>query len=97
LLDGGIIDDGVFGRRLAHGGGEWRRWVQPAGKPLRIAPALFVDMARASAGLESSDYLWQTDVGVGVRVAVPGAAVVRIDVARGLRDGSMALSIGWTR
>ena len=24
-----IIDDGVFGRRLAHGGVEWRRWLQP--------------------------------------------------------------------
>jgi Peptidase_C39 like family len=97
LLDGGIIDRGVFGRRLAHGGAEWRRWLQPARKPLRIAPALFVDTARASAGLESSNRRWHTDAGAGLRIALPGAGAVRIDLARGLRDGSMALSAGWTR
>ena len=97
LLDEGIISRGVFGRRLMHGGAEWRRWVQPVGKPLRIAPAVFVDTARASAGLELSDRRWQSDAGVGVRIALPGAGVVRIDLARGLRDGATALSIGWAR
>ncbi len=94
LLDEGIIDDGVFGRRLAHGGAEWNRWL-PARKLLRIAPALFVDTARASAGLESSDRRWHVDVGAGLRIALPGAGAARIDLARGLRDGSMALSVGW--
>jgi hypothetical protein len=97
LLDEGIIGDGVFGRRLAHGGAEWRRWLQLTGKPLRIAPAVFVDTARASAGLESSDRRWHSDAGAGLRLALPGAGVVRIDLARGLRDGSMAVSAGWTK
>ncbi len=97
LLDGGIIADGVFGRRLAHAGAEWRRWLQPGRKPLRIAPALFVDAARASAGLESSDRRWHSDLGAGLRIALPGAGVVRVDVARGLRDGATALSVGWMR
>jgi hypothetical protein len=92
-----VIAEGVFGRRLVHGGAEWRRWSQPAGKPLRVAPALFVDIARAAAGLESSDRRWHSDAGAGLRIALPGAGVVRIDLARGLRDGSMALSAGWTR
>jgi hypothetical protein len=97
LLDEGIIGDGVFGRRLAHSGAEWRRWLQLRGKPLRIAPAVFVDTARAGAGLESSDRRWHSDAGAGVRVALPGAGVIRIDLARGLRDGSIALSAGWTK
>jgi hypothetical protein len=97
LLDEGIIGDGVFGRRLAHGGAEWRRWLQLTGKPLRIAPAVFVDTARASAGLESSDRRWHSDAGAGLRLALPGAGVLRIDLARGLRDGSMAVSAGWTK
>ncbi len=97
LLDGGVIDDGVFGRRLAHGGVEWRRWLQPGRKPLRIAPALFVDAARAFAGVESSDRRWHSDLGAGLRMALPGAGVVRIDVARGLRDGATALSVGWVK
>jgi hypothetical protein len=96
LLDDGVIDRGVFGRRLAHGGVEWRRWLQPGGKPVRLAPALFVDLARASAGLASSDRRWHSDVGAGLRIAVPGAGVVRIDLARGLRDGATALSVGWS-
>jgi hypothetical protein len=97
LLDGGTIRDGVFGRALTHGGLEWRRWMQPARRPIRIAPALFVDAARAVHGLESSDERWHSDVGAGIRIAVPGAGVVRIDLARGLRDGAMALSAGWAR
>jgi hypothetical protein len=95
LLDDGVIGHGVFGRRLAHGGVEWRRWVQPAGKPLRVAPAVFLDTARAGGGLELSDRRWHSDVGAGLRIAVPGAGVLRIDLARGLRDGSMAVSLGF--
>jgi hypothetical protein len=97
LLNGGVIRDGVFGRRLAHGGAEWRHWLQPKRRPLTIAPALFVDVARASRGLASFDRRGHVDAGAGVRVVMPGAGVLRIDVARGLRDGAMALSAGWTK
>src|SRR6185503_203689 len=100
LLDDGIIPVGgasVFGRTLGYGSVEAQRWLaRPA--LVRIAPAVFVDLARASrrgadAGGASQA---QIDAGGGVRVKVPGAAgVMRIDVARGLRDGATALTVGW--
>jgi outer membrane translocation and assembly module TamA len=64
---------------------------------LRIAPSVFVDVARAYDAPPFADSRAHVDVGVGLRVAVPGAGVLRADVARGLRDGEMALSFGWTR
>jgi predicted double-glycine peptidase len=98
LLDDGVIAmDGssVFGRTLAYGSVEAQRWFE---RPsiVRIAPAAFVDVARASrrgaAGVESA----QVDVGAGVRVKIPGASgVLRVDVARGLRDGATAVTLGW--
>ena len=96
LLHGGVVR-GVFGPQLTYAGTEWRRWVQPAKKPLRIAPAVFVDLARAAGGLASSDDRWQADVGGGLRIAVPGSGALRVDVARGLRDGRSVLSVGWMR
>jgi Peptidase C39 family len=97
LLDDGIIRGGVFGRRLIHGGGEWRRWIQPGARPWRVAPALFVDVGRASRGMPDSDTRGQVDAGAGLRLGLPGASVFRIDIARGLRDGATALSVGWTK
>jgi hypothetical protein len=95
LRDGRIA--GVFGSRLAHGGIEWRRWRGPLARAIRIAPAVFVDAARAFKAPAFGDQRTHVDVGVGVRLAIPTAGVVRVDVARGLRDGEMALSIGLTR
>ena len=66
-------------------------------KPIRLAPAMFVDLARAYRGLGTVAQPWQTDIGAGLRVAVPGSGVLRIDVAHGLRDGRDAVSVGWAR
>ncbi len=96
LLHDGIIR-GVFGRRLSHGGVEWRYWRGSIFRTLRVAPAGFVDIARAGQVPAFGDDRTHMDAGVGVRMAVPGAGVMRIDVARGLRDGETSLSIGWTR
>ena len=95
LLDDGIISDGVFGRQLAHGGAEWRRWFQR--QVVRVAPAVFVDTARASRGLDGFDSRVHVDGGAGLRFSVSGVGVLRVDVARGLRDGAMAVSVGWIR
>ncbi|MEN3338740.1 MAG: hypothetical protein V7647_2416 [Acidobacteriota bacterium] len=97
LLHDGIIENGVFGRRLGHAGAEWRRWTAFHGKPIRLAPAIFVDAARAGGVLAGADGRAQVDAGAGLRIALPGAGIIRIDVARGLRDGAGALSIGWTK
>jgi hypothetical protein len=97
LLTDGVISHAVFGRRLLHGGGEWRRWTRPRRLRLRVAPAVFVDAARGFGGLPAGDTRTHTDVGAGLRIALPGAGVIRVDAARGLRDGQTALSVGWTK
>jgi len=97
LLDDGIIDGGVFGRRLTHANVEWRYWKLWPGKPVRIGPAVFVDAARAHQRALGLPDRSEVDAGAGLRIGVPGGNVLRIDLARGLRDGATAFSIGWTR
>lgn len=96
LLDNGSIR-GVFGQRLTHAGGEWRYWLPPTLRAFHVAPAVFVDLARAFDVPRFGDGRAHADVGVGLRVAVPGAGVLRVDLARGLRDGATTLSLGWSR
>jgi hypothetical protein len=95
LLEDGIISGGVFGRRLAHGSVEAQRWRSTGKWPLRIAPAVFLDVARATRGLAGSEARTQVDAGAGVRVSLFGMGILRVDVGHGLRDGRTALSIGW--
>ena len=97
LLDDGVIRGGVFGRRLAFGTLEVQRWATPAARPLRLAPAAFIDIARATRGLEAAVERTQVDAGVGLRVSLFGMGVLRADLARGLRDGRTAFSVGWQR
>jgi hypothetical protein len=97
LLHDGVIRDGVFGRIVASGGVEWRQWRWPVLRVGRVAPAAFVDGAHAYDAPTFADPRAHVDVGVGVRLAVPGAGVIRADIARGLRDGEVAVSVGWTR
>jgi predicted double-glycine peptidase len=96
LLEDGVIAGDVFGRRVYHAGSEWRRWFKPGLRIVPIAPAVFVDVARAEKRLRPGA-AWHADAGAGLRVAVPGSGVVRIDVAKGLRDGETVFSIGWTK
>jgi len=98
LLDDGVIEGGVFGRRIAFGSVEAQRWLPPVWHGLlRIAPAVFLDTARASRGLATTDERMQYDLGAGLRLAIPGSGVLRVDLAHGLRDGRTALSVGWQR
>jgi hypothetical protein len=98
LLDDGIVRDGVFGRRMTFGSVEAQRWLKPVGRGLiRVAPAVFLDAAHAARGFAEADSRAQFDLGAGLRLAIPGAGALRIDVARGLRDGRTALSLGWQR
>lgn len=96
LLHDGVIR-GVFGRRLSHAGVEWRYWRGTVFRTFRIAPAAFVDVARADRVPIFGDDRLHVDAGLGVRMAMPGAGVLRVDFGHGLRDGRNALSIGWTR
>jgi hypothetical protein len=102
LLEDGVIEGtgptaGVFGRKLAFGSAEVQRW-QTVGKwPIRIAPAAFVDVARATDGFGGASTPGQIDAGAGLRVSMLGFGVLRIDAAHGLRDGRNALSIAFVR
>ena len=97
LLDDGVIRDAVFGRAVASGGAEWRRWSTPVLRVLRIAPAAFIDVARAYDVPSFADPRAHADAGIGVRLALPGAGVLRADLARGLHDGKVAFSVGFAR
>jgi hypothetical protein len=97
LLHDGVIRDAVFGRGLVSGGVEWRRWAAPIKRVMRFGPALFVDTARAYDVPEYGDPRAHVDAGAGLRLAIPGAGVLRTDVAVGLRDGKWAFSVGWLR
>jgi hypothetical protein len=97
LLHDGIIRDGVFGRGLVGGSVEWRRWGPPFQRVLRAAPAVFVDVARACDVPAFADPRAHVDAGAGLRLAIPGAGVLRTDVAIGVRDGKWAISVGWLR
>jgi len=97
LLDDGGIRGGVFGRELIFGGGEWRQWMRRSRSLVAVAPAAFVDIARATRGIATTDERVQADAGAGVRLALPGMGVLRLDVAHGLRDGRTAFSVGFER
>jgi hypothetical protein len=92
LLDGAVVDGAVFGRRVAHATLERRHPLASAG-PVRVSLAGFADAARHWDGLRPGRL--HVDAGAGLRVQVPGEGVLRIDLARGLRDGAVALSAGW--
>ena len=95
LLDDGVMTGDVFGRRLYSAGTEFRHWMKPIKSVLRWAPALFVETARADRRIEP-EAAWHVDAGAGIRIAIPGSQVLRIDLAKGLRDGSTVVSIGWS-
>jgi hypothetical protein len=92
-----VVRGGVFGRRLAFGTIEIQHWLNPGTRLVRVAPAAFVDVARAWRGLMATTNRAQVDAGIGLRLSVPGTGVLRLDLARGLRDGRTALSVGWQR
>ena len=97
ILDDGLVTASVLGRRVAHGGVEARRWFGMKTRPLKLAAAAFVDAAQARRGADFTDGRAHVDAGAGVRIGLTGAGMLRIDIARGLRDGKTAISLGWLR
>jgi hypothetical protein len=95
LLNQGVIDGGVFGRTLAHGGVEVQaRAFERAPGAVRIA--VFADLARAWHGLGTqANAGLHADIGIGLRLKIAGdSRLLRIDAAHGLRDGRRAISAG---
>jgi hypothetical protein len=65
-------------------------------KPVRLGWVMFVDVARPWDPLGPAPVPWQVDAGAGLRVAGMGTGgQLRLDLARGMDDGKVALSIGW--
>jgi hypothetical protein len=89
--DGRMVTDRI-GRTIVHGSAEAQYW-RPLSR-FRVAPALFVDAVhldrRVVPGTRDD-----VDIGAGVRLAGFGGGVLRLDVARGLRDGHMRVSAGF--
>jgi hypothetical protein len=91
LITDGEIRVEQIGRQILYTSGEAQRWWDGKAR-LRFGAAAFVDVARVDrrAVLRPRS---EVDVGIGARLAVPGVSgVIRIDVAKGLRDGATALS-----
>jgi hypothetical protein len=95
LLRDGVVQGPVFGRRLAQASLEYQHplWTSPAG---RWRMAGFADTARAWQRTDGTASPLHVDAGMGVRWRAPGlGGTARVDVARGMRDGRMAVSAGW--
>jgi hypothetical protein len=90
ITDGQLYSDRI-GRRIVHASGEAQRWwASPAG--VRLGAATFVDVGRVDRRGAPGPRT-DVDLGIGARLALPGVTgVLRIDVAKGLRDGATALS-----
>jgi len=92
----GATGGGLLGRRLVHASLELQ--VPVAAPPaVRLGLAVFSDAARAWHGLDPQVApRTQIDVGVGLRLRIAGfVPTLRVDAARGLRDGNQALSVRW--
>jgi hypothetical protein len=79
-----------MGRLFAHESTEVQRWWHAG--PFRTGIATFVDAGLTARRLSGSS-ITDVDVGIGLRGAYPGrAGALRLDIARGVRDGNIAIS-----
>jgi len=90
LTDGERFRSDRMGRLLAHESTEVQRWWRVG--PLRTGIATFVDTAVTARRL-SGGSITDVDVGIGLRGGFPGrSGALRLDFARGVRDGHVAVS-----
>jgi hypothetical protein len=96
VLDDGRLRVNQLGRVLINGSAEVQRW-WPLQRVLAAGAAFFLDAARTSSRI-GGPTRHDVDVGGGVRLAVYGiSGFFRIDLGKGLGDGSTALSISYVR
>jgi hypothetical protein len=91
-----VITDGELrveqiGRSIWYASGEAQRWW--SWPRVRVGGAMFADTARTDRRVPAGART-DVDVGLGARFAVPGlSGLLRIDVAKGLRDRATAVSL----
>ncbi len=97
LLADGAVRAERLGQILMHATLEHRRPVVSRGLA-QFDVAAFADVARLGFARGIAGPRTDVDLGVGVRVGIAGApGGLRLDLARGLRDGGMAVSAAWLR
>ena len=90
LTDGERFRTERMARIFAHETTEVQRWWRVG--PFRTGLATFVDTGLTARRL-SGGSITDVDVGIGLRGAYPGrAGALRLDIARGIRDGHIAIS-----
>ena len=92
IVDGEMLTE-QMGRSILHGSGEGQYWWRAG--IAQLAAAVFVDVVsverRPIPGGQRD-----VDVGAGVRATMPRAGgTLRVDVAKGLRDGDVRVSVGF--
>ena len=91
IVDDGRLKSERLGRGITHLSGETRQW-WTIRSVIQIGAGLFVDVVRVDRR-EAEDGQGDVDVGGGLRLGFPGLdGVFRLDLGKGLRDGSTALS-----
>jgi hypothetical protein len=91
-----VISDGELrveqiGRRIAYSSGELQRWWSGPAR-IRVGGAAFIDLARVNQRVSPAART-DVDLGIGARLALPSVSgELRIDLAKGMRDGATALS-----
>ncbi|MBA3949334.1 MAG: hypothetical protein H0X44_05245, partial [Acidobacteria bacterium] len=89
-----VADGQILARRVFYGTAEWSR---PLARVLfaAIDGTLFVDAAHGRQLIDGRLRDTQVDAGAGLRIRALGAGpTVRLDLARGLRDGRWAFTAG---
>jgi len=94
VYESGVITGPALGPRLWHATTEARRWIASL-RGARLGAAVFADIARPLGRPDGVDRAL-VDAGLGLRIGLPGgSSSLRVDVARGLVDGTLGVSIGW--
>jgi predicted double-glycine peptidase len=95
LLVDGAIRAASLGRVLTHTTIEFQRDL-PSHPLIRIRWAGFVDAAKQALTMRPGAVSGHIDFGVGLRAQLPATpGMLRVDIARGLRDGNIAVSAAW--
>ncbi len=88
----GVLGATPIGRSLVLGNVEWRRRLIGSG-PVPVGVVFFYDGAWVGRVADGRGTAFH-DVGMGLRIGLPGSGIVRVDFGHGLTDGKNAIFVG---